>query len=1190
MTKRIISIITKIVLGILGVWVGLLLILEIALSPAVTTRVVKKVAAEYVDGTLDFSKARVSLFKRFPSLYVEIDDFCLTYPADRFDEVEKEGAQSWMIRQGCGQESDTLASFKSFKASVRMVPLVSGNILVPYLNLDKPRIFAHSYNDGQSNWNIFKLGEPENAEEEDTEEETEEESTSYLSLGKISLSSNPHIVYTDSRDTLFAMLRLKSMDFKGRIANRKLNHNSIGLKVDSLFVAGRTGSDTLAFGMQSLNIDENGKNIDLHMDARTLLATKALGRLNVPITIDGSVAFPKDSVFAVSVNRFNANIATIPIEMAGDVRFHEDGVYVGADVKIDRCNINGLLKGLAKNIVPEADKISTNALLTLDAHCDGKYVYETGQLPLANISLEVPQSRISHKALSEDISLALDIKADVDDAGRIHAKINRTDIATTGIRLKLSGSGADLLGADPKLKVKGSLHAVLKDLMTFVPDSLDIDASGDITADIEGDAFLSQLNMYKFSEAKLIGEVEGSEINVNMPSDELNAYIRALNIKLGPEDQKSRRDTTVSWKMLAIRGNIDTMSVVYGNLKARGKDLNITAKSSADAPTDTTKVHHLGGMFRAKSLMADDGAGSRIMLRETSNSFRVSPDKENAKVPILTFTSRNKMIAAKMGVNRAGLKDAKIVASATMHKTPEKKDIRPGFRKGNMQRRRQEDDFRKQDISISLDDEMAKYFKEWDFRGSIKVDGGFIATPYFPLRNRLNGFHGRFNSDKVTIKEFSIASGKSDISAEGELSGMRRMLVGGKGGMLNLNLNVHSDNIDADELLRAYNAGLRFEEKVTDRQGEEMSDEQYQESIALDSTATAEVPMATVVVPGNLRATLNLNTKNIKYTGLQIDSLKAKAIIKDRCVQITETEAKSNMGDIGFNGFYASRSKKDIKAGFSVDFKDITAEKVISLMPAIDTLMPILKSFHGLLNCEIAATSQLDTNMNLMMPTINGILRITGDDLALKNDAMFQSLARKLLFKNKKEGKIDHMSVEGIIADNVVEVFPFVLQMDRYTLAMSGVQNLDMSFRYHVSLIKSPFLIKLGLDLYGTDFDHMKFSLGRAKYKDPNVPVFSKVIDDTKINLVSSIENIFKKGVDAAIRENNGVELIRKRQREMNYVRAVDQQLESLSAAEQKKIEEEEARQKAEEQAEAAAQNVAEAQSGTDRQNTEKQE
>ena len=204
--------------------------------------------------------------------------------------------------------------------------------------------------------------------------------------------------------------------------------------------------------------------------------------------------------------------------------------------------------------------------------------------------------------------------------------------------------------------------------------------------------------------------------------------------------------------------------------------------------------------------------------------------------------------------------------------------------------------------------------------------------------------------------------------------------------------------------------------------------------------------------------------------------------------------------------------------------------------------------------------------MNLIMPSINGILRITGDSLAVKNNKMFQKLARRLLFKNKKEGHIDHMSVEGIISDNVVEVFPFVLTMDRYTLALSGIQNLDMSYKYHVSLIKSPFLIRLGLDIYGDDFDNMKFRIGRPKYKSPDVPVFSKVIDDTKLNLVTSIEDVFKKGVNAVIKENNGAELIRRRQKEMNYVRAVDQELEELSDAEKKKIEEEEAKQEEEEQ------------------------
>jgi hypothetical protein len=123
-----------------------------------------------------------------------------------------------------------------------------------------------------------------------------------------------------------------------------------------------------------------------------------------------------------------------------------------------------------------------------------------------------------------------------------------------------------------------------------------------------------------------------------------------------------------------------------------------------------------------------------------------------------------------------------------------------------------------------------------------------------------------------------------------------------------------------------------------------------------------------------------------------------------------------------------------------------------------------------------------------------------------------------------------------------------------------------MSFKYHASIIKSPFLFKLGIDLYGQDFDNMKFRIGRPKYKSPDVPVFSKVIDDTKINLVSSIEDIFKKGVDAAIKEHNEVNLIRKRKKEINYVRAVDQELEALSKDEQKKVEEEEARQLAEEQ------------------------
>ena len=83
----------------------------------------------------------------------------------------------------------------------------------------------------------------------------------------------------------------------------------------------------------------------------------------------------------------------------------------------------------------------------------------------------------------------------------------------------------------------------------------------------------------------------------------------------------------------------------------------------------------------------------------------------------------------------------------------------------------------------------------------------------------------------------------------------------------------------------------------------------------------------------------------------------------------------------------------------------------------------------------------------------------------------------------------------------------------------------------------------------------MKFRLGKAKYKSTQVPVFSSVIDTTKINLVNSIRGIFEKGVEAAISENEKKEAIEKHKQEIGYVRAVDQELEALSEREKKQME-----------------------------------
>lgn len=1146
----------KVVLWFVGIWAVLLVTLQLTLSEKVLTKLVNRYAAEYIDGDLSFGSASVSMFKRFPRVFLTLEDFAVTYPADRFDTHEKAGAQGHLMYMGCGETADTLASFDSFSASINVVSLIGGTIRIPHLSLVQPRIFAHTYANGDANWNIFKVS-PE-------EEEEAEEDTGFvipdLSLGRISIRKHPHIVYTDSRDTVFAMIDITRIGFNGEVNSKRPKGpwNRIGLRVDSMFVAGRLKSDTLALAVEKFHIQEDDGHMDIEGKARAMLATSAFGRIPVPVEMSGRLEKLADTVTAVALKEFKARVADIPLVADAELRFNEGRTRIKAKAGIKDCRINDVLHGFAKSIIPELDMLDVDGSITALAQCNGDYVNATGRLP------------------------------EVKGNASIQA-------ATKGISLDFKGEARDLLGADPSVKVDGNLLAVLDSIATVLPDTLGISAGGSILAKINGEALLSQLNMYNFSRSSLTGNITSDKLVFTYPKDTVDVDIEGMSIRLGPEEKSSIRDTSRKFRLMGVTAEVAKADLEYGNaLKLMAQDFFVSAKNSVDSEADTTrKINPFNGRLKVKRLIVKDAVSTSLNLRETDNSFSIFPKRGQPQVPMLTLTSRNGRIALSSGRNRAILEDASIRASAAMN-TVERKQKARAFRDSlakaypdvprdslfahlHAQRTPQEvpewlreEDFRKQDLDLRLDETMAKYFRDWDLKGKMGVKGGLVMTPHFPLRNTLEGFDLNFTNNEVKIDSFKVVSGKSELEAKGSLTGLKRALLGRGRSALKFNLDVSSDRMDANELLTAYRKGTMYVPEEGNA-GEISDEELMAELSAADSLDASDSIPTLIVVPGNIVADVRLKASNVRYTDLVADSVTARIAMKERCLQITDTKALTNMGRMSFDAFYATRSKKDIKVGFDLDFEDITADKVIGLMPAIDTIMPLLKSFSGMLECEVAATASLDTNMNIIMPSINGIMRMSGEDLTISNNDMFRSLARKLLFRNKKEGRIEKMVVEGVIRDNTLEVFPFIIKMDRYMLALSGIQNLDMSYKYHASLIKSPFLIKLGVDVYGDDFDNMKFRIGKAKYRNGNVPVFSAVVDQTRINLAKSIHNIFEKGVDAAVNENIRQAAIIEHKQNIGYVRAVDMKLEELSASEQKQMEADQAAMEAEEAQEEAA-------------------
>ena len=144
---------------------------------------------------------------------------------------------------------------------------------------------------------------------------------------------------------------------------------------------------------------------------------------------------------------------------------------------------------------------------------------------------------------------------------------------------------------------------------------------------------------------------------------------------------------------------------------------------------------------------------------------------------------------------------------------------------------------------------------------------------------------------------------------------------------------------------------------------------------------------------------------------------------------------------------------------------------------------------------------------------IANVMRMKPEEKIRIADGFGHVYLAHVMFKNKKENMFDSISVNITVDNGAVKVYPFVVEIDRYRAAVGGTQNLDMSFNYHVSILKSPLPFKAGVDLYG-NLDKVKFRITRAKYKNMVSPVQIRQIDSTRINMGKVITSHFKRLVN----------------------------------------------------------------------------
>ena len=1110
-----------VLIGIAVLLAAVLIALKAVMTPKYLTKIVRDVASEYIEGDLAFNEVRASVLRSFPFLNVTIDDCSLTYPHDRysrFDSLRTDSTSRFsLVNAGRAEVADTLASFRKFSASVNYLSFIKKKkVDIHAVELKHPRIFAHYFDSTAASWDILPIGK--------NEDDTTKTPLPEIEVKKIELTERPFIVFTDPADTLFGLLTMRDIRFNGLVKTNEIENSTIGLKADSMFVSGRLPKDTIAVAIDRLGLEGGKENMDIKTDARLFMATGSFGRIAVPVSLAASGNLPEreDGATAISIKSMDLKVTSLEMTGNGDVVLYPDSTFIKAEALIDNCPLGELVEEFKDNF-PFLKKIKTDAKISLDAICDGYYNPSRKTLPDLIGEIVIPKAYVDYEGLGRKAFLGLNATAETDENMKLDLDVSELLLDIVGIQLKASGGAESLLGDDPIFKLDGYINSRVDSLTRAFTASRGISGTGSLKGSLKGTAKLSQLNMANIGNADIKGDISISQLHIDDAPDTIKAFVPKGNIIIETKGNKIDSNLKKGARVLAVDAALDTVDVrIKDNMFIRSGKLALQAQNSAALLRSGVKaMTPFIGNVSSKNLSIRDNSDMLLTIDNTRETFRITPASGQTPAKF-RLTSSNDKVGFSETKSRISGNNLSFDLSASMHKTvARERRERRSDRQRELPVWLQDKEFRSHDISIDLGESISKYLKEWEISGNLKLDEGVYMTPSFPLINRLQSIDGDFTNDNIDLKKATVISGDSDITGKIAIKGLRRILTS-KRGIIGLDAKLSSEKIDVNEIMNAFayrklHKNEELSENVTTKELE-------------SKIRNTEIPDSTVssilVIPANIDATVSIEANSVLYDSLHVTWAASEIALKQRCLQITNTIAESNMGDIYFEGFYSTKTRNDIKAGFDLNMVDITAEKVITLMPAVDTILPMLQSFSGMLDCELVATSDIDQKMNLILPSIDGVMKISGSNLTLDNNEQFAQIAKYLLFRNKKKAVVDKMSVEGVLRENTLEVFPFVLNIDRYTLAASGIQHLDESFKYHISGIKTPIPIKFGINVYGTDFDHLKFKLGRALYPSTKIPVFTTELNAVQYNLIESIHNIFDLGVEKAIEKNKSQTLV----------------------------------------------------------------
>lgn len=685
-----------------------------------------------------------------------------------------------------------------------------------------------------------------------------------------------------------------------------------------------------------------------------------------------------------------------------------------------------------------------------------------------------------------DVTVKLNMADGADNEVLVHnlaAHVKHTDLQAQGtVKDPLGNVWAD---------VRAEMNVLMADIRTFLPKDMQI--AGRVKGNASVQMYLDDLMAMQLEKGKITGNVQ--LIGMNYRADGMAAKLPNNRLQFQiPNSRPSRKE--VNW--------------LAATLQTDGGEVNMDMPLAAELGKTHIAIETNNILGSSPYWHATLSMRSAEQLHAAMDSMEVQIDHPDIDAYVAYHTTDSSV----MPVVDAHMAFDRLIG----HYADIQADIQASTLTAQLQAPRLKATLQSKQVAAQMAGEMAvatemisieaaarynqrggdNMLLKWNPRLAVKMQQAKVDLVDWEQDIVIPEIDFAYSNKECKIEQSKLIIGNSDFALTGELRNIGRWMR--KRGVLEGEINFVSEETDADELLALLSAKEGSEEEAIRQEGEE--------AIRREGEEISE-ETEPFMVPKNVDLTLNTQIKKATAFGQTATNLGGKIYIKDGMLILEEMGFICNAAKLQLTAIYRTPRRNHIYVGFDYHMLDVNIQELVGMIPQIDEMMPMLRSFKGEAEFHLAAETYTNAKYEIKPSTIRGAASIFGKDLVVMDNETFSTISKLLIFSKKTENKVDSISAEMTIYKKEIDVYPFCVSIDNYMVALGGRHNLDMTFNYDVNVL-SP--IYLGVNVSG-NLDDLNIKLAPCRFAKDFKPLFHRKVDTQSAELRSMIRESMRKNV-----------------------------------------------------------------------------